>query len=110
MTVEELKEHCLKTLKQTEKFPTKTFEENALVLRLIENQTSVIAELEKIKAEIGKCNYTKNQDIIDELEKIKGKIIACTQQEEGEVPDCINYGIKLSTEIVEEHISELKGE
>ena len=58
----------------------------------------------------GKCNYTKNQDIIDELEKIKGKIIACTQQEEGEVPACINYGIKLSTEIVEEHIAELKGE
>ena len=45
-----------------------------------------------------------------ELEKIKAEITACTQQEEGEVPDCINYGIKLSTEIVEEHISELKGE
>jgi len=48
--------------------------------------------------------------IIEELEKIKAEIIACTQQEEGEVPDCINYGIKLSTEIVEKHISELKGE
>jgi hypothetical protein len=88
MRLDELKEHCLKTLKQTEKFPTKTFEEHELVLRLIENQTSVIAELEKIKAEI----------------------TACTQQEEGEVPACINYGIKLSTEIVEKHIAELKGE
>lgn len=47
---------------------------------------------------------------IAELEKIKAEIIACTQQEEGEVPACINYGIKLSTEIVEKHISELKGE
>lgn len=47
---------------------------------------------------------------IEELEKIKAEIIACTQQEEGEVPACINYGIKLSTEIVEKHISELKGE
>ena len=47
---------------------------------------------------------------IAELEKIKSEIIACTQQEEGEVPACINYGIKLSTEIVEKHISELKGE
>lgn len=45
-----------------------------------------------------------------ELEKIKAEIIACTQQEEGEVPACINYGIKLSTEIVEKHISELKGQ
>lgn len=44
------------------------------------------------------------------LEKIKAEITACTQQEEGEVPACINYGIKLSTEIVEKHISELKGE
>lgn len=52
MKLEELKEHCLKTLKQTEKFPTKTFEEHALVLRLIENQTSVIEELERIKEEM----------------------------------------------------------
>ena len=47
---------------------------------------------------------------IAELEKIRAEIIACTQQEEGKVPACINYGIKLSTEIVEKHISELKGE
>ena len=53
---------------------------------------------------------TLNEAISFELEKIKGEIIACTQQEEGEVPACINYGIKLSTEIVEKHISELKGE
>lgn len=52
MTVEELREHCLKTLKQTEKFPTKTFEEHALVLQLIENQESTISRLEKIKEEI----------------------------------------------------------
>ena len=44
----------------------------------------------------------------EELEKIRTEIIACTQQEEGEVPDCINYGIKLSTEIVEKHITELE--
>lgn len=48
--------------------------------------------------------------LIAEFEKIKAEIIACTQQEEGEVPACINYGIKLSTEIVEKHISKLKGE
>ena len=52
MRLDELKEHCLKTLKQTKKFPTKTFEEHVLVLQLIENQTSVIAELEKIKTEM----------------------------------------------------------
>lgn len=52
MKLDELREHCLKTLKHTQKFPTKTFEEHALVLLLIENQTSVIAELEKIRAEI----------------------------------------------------------
>lgn len=52
----------------------------------------------------------RNQSTIEELKKIKAEITACTQQEEGEVPACINYGIKLSTEIVEKHISELKGE
>lgn len=52
MTLDELKKHCLKTLKQTEKFPTKTFEEHALVLLLIENQTSVIDELEKLKTKV----------------------------------------------------------
>ena len=58
------------------------------------------------------CGYKHTEaDIINpELEKIKAEITACTQQEEGEVPACINYGIKLSTEIVEKHISELKGE
>ena len=45
-----------------------------------------------------------------EFEKIRAEITACTQQEEGEVPACINYGIKLSTEIVEKHIAELKVE
>ena len=50
------------------------------------------------------------KSVIEELEKIKAEITACTQQEEGEVPACINYGIKLSTEIVEKHIAELKGE
>ena len=53
---------------------------------------------------------TLNEAISFELEKIKAEITACTQQEEGEVPACINYGIKLSTEIVEKHISKLKGE
>lgn len=46
----------------------------------------------------------------EEFKKIRAEITACTQQEEGTVPDCINYGIKLSTEIVEKHIAELKGE
>ena len=51
----------------------------------------------------------KGTPLEEEFEKISAEIIACTQQEEGTVPDCINYGIKLSTEIVEKHISELKG-
>ena len=78
MTLDELREHCLKTLKHTQKFPTKTFEEHALVLQLIENQTSVIAEIEKIKAEI-EDNYTTDvaEDIIwlidEHISEIKGE-------------------------------------
>ena len=63
--------------------------------------------------EVRKAYDRRNAQISDsiaELEKLKAKITACTQQEEGEVPACINYGIKLSTEIVEKHIAELKGE
>lgn len=75
MQLDELKEHCLKTLKQTEKFPTKTFEEHALVLRLIENQTSVIVELEKIKERISKkCGYNVCCDVInDRISELKGE-------------------------------------
>ena len=54
--------------------------------------------------------FNNTWKFVAELEKIKAEITACTQQEEGEVPACINYGIKLSTEIVEKHIAELKGE
>ena len=62
MTVEELRKHCLKTLKQTEKFPTKTFEEHALVLQLIENQESIVSKLEQIKEEIGDLDIYYDND------------------------------------------------
>lgn len=90
MTLDELKEHCLKTLKQTEKFPTKTFEEHALVLQLIENQTSVIAEIEKIKTEIEDMGW----DIYKTERKVPHKYVEKER----------------IYELLDNHIKELKGE
>ena len=89
MKLDELKEHCLKTLKQTEKFPTKTFEEHALVLRLIENQTSIIEELENIKIEM-KEEHSKHDCFY-----INGNNY------------CDHWG---DLQILDKHIAKLKGE
>lgn len=62
MRLDELREHCLKTLKYTQKFPTKTFEEHALVLQLIRNQESIISKLEQIKKEIGDLDIHYDND------------------------------------------------
>ena len=78
---------------------------NGTVYRVKKKDRFTWGTLDELKEAI-----KKGKPLQTELEKIKAEIIACTQQEEGEVPACINYGIKLSTEIVEKHISKLKGE
>lgn len=91
MKLDELKEHCLKTLKQTEKFPTKTFEEHALVLQLIRNQESTISRLEKVKEKI----FNKQDEFIHS----------------NLLSDCsVRYSLEIAEIIIDKEIAELKGE
>ena len=62
-----------------------------------------LAELEKIKAET----------IIDELEKIKAEMLKKVWRDaQGQIVtrDGFNHGIITATDIIDKHISELKGE
>ena len=52
----------------------------------------------------------KNQSTIEELEKIRVKITACTSQGEGDFCDIHNNAIELARKVVDNRISELKGE
>ena len=51
-----------------------------------------------------------NRDLIIELEKIRAKITACTSQGEGDFCDIHNNAIELARKVVDNRISELKGE
>jgi len=101
MTVEEAKEYA-NNMTYTEAVY------NALQGRAVPYKKATKIKLDEL---LEKAKALENQNtIIDELEKIKTELISCFSQENDIDSDPYNHALDIAISIIHDHIIELKGE